>query len=73
MDTYPPSTLFTSPSRKPRLSYPLVTGRHTSADYARQTTIDAFGWRFARALDQADFRDRPPGEFPVPVPEASPL
>ena len=48
------------------------SSRRTSADFARQTTIDAFGWRHARALDQADFRDRPPSQFPAPTPEASP-
>ena len=35
-------------------------------DFARQATIDAFGWRYARALDQADFIDRRPGELPAP-------
>ena len=40
------------------------------ADFARQATIAAFGWRFARALDQADFIDRQPGESPMPSPEA---
>ena len=47
--------------------------RRTSADFARQATIAEFGWTHARALDQADFRDRPPGQFPVPVSEESPL
>ncbi len=70
MDTYPPSTLFTSPSRKPRLSYPLVTGRRRRADYARQAVIAEFGWRNARTLDQGDFVDRAPGELPGPSPEA---
>ena len=36
------------------------------ANFARQATIEAFGWRFARALDQADFVDRRPGELPGP-------
>ena len=44
--------------------------RRTSTDFARQTTIAAFGWRHTRALDQADFLDRPPGQFPLPSPEA---
>ena len=44
--------------------------RRFRADFARQATIAAFGWRFARALDQADFIDRQPGEPPRPSPEA---
>ncbi len=44
--------------------------RHRRADFARQATIDAFGWHFARALDQADFIDRAPGEMPRSSPEA---
>ncbi len=47
--------------------------RRTNADFARQATIAEFGWRHARALDQADFCDRPPDQFPAPTPEASPL
>ncbi len=47
--------------------------RRTNADFARQATISIFGWRYARALDQADFRDHPPGQFPTPAPKASPL
>ena len=45
-------------------------GRRHRADFARQATIDAFGWKFARALDQGDFIDRLPGELPGPSPEA---
>ena len=37
-------------------------GRRHRTNFARQATIDAFGWHFARALDQADFVDRAPGE-----------
>ena len=70
MNIYPPSTLFTSPPRKPRLSYPLVTGRRHRAVFGRQATIDAFGWPQARALDQSDFVDRAPGQFALPAPEA---
>ncbi len=44
--------------------------RNHHNDFARQATISAFGWRHARALDQADFIDRKPGEMPVPSPEA---
>ncbi len=40
------------------------SNRRVRASFARQATIDAFGWRFAKALDQADFRDR------LPSPEA---
>ncbi len=49
---------------------PFNPGRRHRADFARQATIDAFGWRFARALDQADFIDRAPGELPMSSPEA---
>ena len=51
----------------------VVITRHTSADFARQATIAEFGWNHGKALDQADFRDRPPGQFPTPAPKASPL
>ena len=44
--------------------------RHHGADFARQATIDTFGWRHARALDQADFLDRQPGDMPKSSPEA---
>ncbi len=65
-------TYTTLPARRSsRADRPFNPGRHTSADFARRATIDAFGWHFARALDQADFRDRPPGQFPAPAPEAS--
>ena len=36
--------------------------RRHRADFARQATIAAFGWRHARALDQADFIDRASGD-----------
>ncbi len=38
-------------------------------NFARQATIDAFGWRFAKLLDQADFVDRRPGDLPRPSPD----
>jgi hypothetical protein len=41
--------------------------RTDRTDFARQATINAFGWRFAKALDQADFVDRRPGEMPRPL------
>ena len=40
--------------------------------FARQATIDAFGWRFAKTLDQCDFIDRPPGARPRPSPNGWP-
>ena len=46
------------------------TGGRLRANFARQMTITEFGWRFAKALDQADFVDRAPGELPGPSPEA---
>ncbi len=30
------------------------------AHFARQATIDAFEWRYAKSLDQGDFVDHPP-------------
>ncbi len=48
---------------------PTHSNRRHRAEFARQATIAAFG-RHARALDQADFIDRQPGEFPRPAPEA---
>ncbi len=49
---------------------PFNPGRRRRVGFARQVTIDAFGWRFARALDQADFVDHAPGQLPFPSPEA---
>ncbi len=49
---------------------PFNPGRRHRADFARQATIDAFGWHFARVLDQADFTDRAPGQLPLLSPEA---
>ena len=40
--------------------YTTTTRAASRANFARQATIDAFGWRFAKALDQTDFIDRPP-------------
>ena len=60
--------LTTAPSRSQgRADRPSNLTRRTSADFARQVTIAEFGWRFARALDQADFVDHPPGQFPAPT------
>ena len=56
----------TSPThRSRRTGKPFNPGRRHRADFARQATIDAFGWRFARALDQADFTDRAPRDMPT--------
>ncbi len=49
---------------------PFNPGRRHRADFARQATIAAFGWRFAKALDQAGFVDRMSGQLPLPAPEA---
>ena len=54
-------------SRADRLSNP---DRRSRANFARQATIDAFGWRFAKTLDQGNFIDRLPGHLPHPSPEA---
>ena len=43
---------------------PFNPGRHHHVGFARMATIDAFGWRFARALDQANFVDRLPDDSP---------
>ena len=53
-----------------RSDRPFNPGRRHRADFARQATIDAFGWHFARALDQSTFVDRLPGEMLKPSPEA---
>ena len=44
--------------------------RPSNPNFARQATIDAFGWRFAKTLDQAGFIDRLPWESAKPSPEA---
>ncbi len=36
--------------------------------FARQATIAAFGWRYAKALDQAGFVDRRPWDRPTRAP-----
>ncbi len=66
-------TYTTSPARRPgRINPPppFNPGRRHRANFARQATIDAFGWHFARALDQGDFVDRAPSKLPGPSPEA---
>ncbi len=64
------SNTITPPRNSSRTGRPFTPGRRHRANYARQATIDAFGWRFARALDQADFVDRLPGQLPLLSPEA---
>ena len=49
---------------------PFNPDRRHHADFARAAVIVEFGWHHAKALDQADFIDRPPGEFPGPAPGA---
>ncbi len=60
----------TTPKSSPA-GYPSNPNRRIRATFARQATIAAFGWRHGRALDQADFVDRLPGETPLPSPETS--
>ena len=65
-NSMPPSTVTATRGRRRRVGVIENKGRHArnSADFARQATIEEFGWHFARALDQADFVDRSPGESP---------
>ncbi len=64
-------SITTPPARRSsRTGKPFNPGRRHRADFARRAIIDAFGWHFARALDQADFIDRLTGQFPRPLPEA---
>ena len=57
-------TFYTTTARDTRRVNPLVNpSRHYRADFARQAVISAFGWRHARALDQANFVDRRPGDI----------
>ena len=61
----------TSPARNSsRADRPFNPDRRVRANFARQATIDAFGWRFAKALDQGEFTDRLPSDLPMPSPEA---
>ena len=45
-----------------RTDRPLNPSRRRRADFARQATIAAFGWRYAKSLDEHDFIDRRPGD-----------
>ena len=60
----------TIPTRAASRADPLGHDRRHRADFARQMTIAAFGWRYARALDQADFIDRTPWQMPRRAPGA---
>ena len=62
----------TTPSarRARRSNPPFNPGRRHRATFARQAVFDAFGGYHARALDQANFVDRQPGQFPRPAPGA---
>ncbi len=63
-------TYTTIPTRAASRAAPFAPDRRHRADFARQATIAAFGWRYARFLDQGDFLDRLPGEMPAAAPEA---
>ncbi len=52
--------------RSSRTDRPFNPGRRHRAEFARQAVIAEFGWRFAKALDQADFVDRAPGDLRRP-------
>ncbi len=58
--------MYDIPTRRSRHTRNPHNDRRHRADFARQATIDAFGWRFAKALDQADFIDRRPGDLRRP-------
>ena len=63
--------IYAPPARRSRRTNPPFNpDRRHRADFARQATFDAFRWHFARALDQANFIDRAPGEMPRRAPEA---
>ena len=60
-------TFYTNTTRDARrVNPPFNPGRRHCANFAREATIDAFGWRYARALDWADFTDRHPHELAPP-------
>ena len=53
-----------------RVDLPNNPGQRHRANFARQATIDAFGYRHGKALDQAGFIDRLPGDLPMSSPDA---
>ncbi len=59
-----------TPRRSSRTGKPSNPSRRHRADFARQATIDAFAWHFARALDWDDFTDRKPWQIPARAPAA---
>ena len=63
---------FTTPPahNSSRADRPYNPDQRHRANFARQATISAFGCRFAKTLDQADFIDRLPGDMPRSSPEA---
>ena len=54
-----------NPKISSRTGKPFNPGQRHRANFARQATIDAFGWRFAKAQDQGEFTDRLPGSCNV--------
>ena len=52
-----------------RTSHPSNPDRRHRADFARAAVFAEFG-RHAWALDQADFKDRKPGQMPARAPDA---
>ena len=62
--------LTTPGARHARRSDRPYNPRRVRTSFARQAVFAEFGVRFAKALDEADFIDRPPGQFPRPAPEA---
>ena len=62
--------IISPPRRARRADRPSNSSRRHRTDFARAATIDVFGWHFARALDQAGFVDRLPGDMPGSSPGA---
>ena len=59
-------TITTLPARRlGRSDKPFNPGRRTRANFARQCVLTEFRARDAKALLQADFVDRLPGEPPI--------
>ncbi len=50
-------------------SSPLNKSKEQRAQFARQMMLEEFGYRYGRAIDQADFQDRAPDELPPPADE----
>ncbi len=59
--------LYTFPrAHSSRADRPFNPGRRHRAEFARQAVFAAFGSRYGKALDQADFVDRAPGDLRRP-------